>query len=219
MANNIVAYVGVDSFDTILYLSRILHRLGRSVLVVDNSDTLALTHSVPRIRDIDTNETTISNRRVDFTNMPLGEELITKYDDILIDCGLKKPMSAVSLFTRVIYITDMFGYNIHRVANMSQYYTCNCDKLLLIRNVVYTKVTPEQVTQRINQDISVDKVSVLYRDDDDYENTLNNHVNQVFTLKLSKPYKNYLIDQVNSMCPIFTKREIRKAYKVARNGD
>lgn len=219
MANNIVAYVGIDSFDTILYLSRILQRLGRRVLVVDNSDTRALTCSVPCIPNINTYETTISNRRVDFTAMTVSEELSSKYDDILIDCGLKKPLTSVHLFTKIIYITDMFEYNMQRLCDMNQYYDCNCEKYLLIRNAVYTKISPEQITQKIKVDISANRVNVLYRDEVDYENSLSSHVNQVFTLYLSKPYKHYLMEQVYSLCSTLTMKEIRKAYREARNGD
>ncbi len=219
MANNIVAYVGIESFDTILYLSRIMQRLGRRVLVVDNSETLALTFSVPRISDINTYETTISYRRVDFTNMPVSEELVANYDDILIDCGMKKPVTSGDLFTKIVYVTDLFEYNIRRIAELEEYDACHCEKLLLVRNAVYTKIVAEHIAQQISSAISVEKTKVLYRDDADYECCLNNHINQEFTLNLSKLYKKYLVDQVKSMCSDFTRKEIIKAYRKARNGD
>lgn len=219
MANNIVAYVGIESFDTILYLSRIMQRLGRRVLIVDNSDTLALTYSVPRISDINTNETTISYRRVDFTNMPLSEELATRYDDILVDCGMKKPIISTDLFTKIIYVTDLFEYNIRRIANIDESTAYKCEKVLLIRNAVYTKILTEHIARQISNAIAIEKTKVLYREDVDYESCLNSHINQVFTLNLSKMYKEYLIDQVTTMCSDFSRKEIKEAYRKARNGD
>ncbi len=219
MANNIVAYVGIESFDTILYLSRIMQKLGRRVLLVDNSDTLALTFSIPRISDINTFETTIYYRRVDFTNMPVTKELAKSYDDILIYCGMKKPITSTELFTRIVYVTDLFDYNIRRIANRKEYDTCNCEKVLLIRNAVYTKIFIEHISKQISSTIAVDKTKVLYRDDSDYINCLNSHMNQVFTLNLSRHYRKYLVDQVEVMCNDFTRKEINKAYRRARNGD
>ncbi len=219
MANNVVAYVGLESFDTILYLSRILQRLGRRVLMVDNSDTLALTFSVPRISEINTYETTITYRRVDFTNLPVSEELAAEYDDVLIDCGMKAPVTSISLFTRIIYVTDLFEYNIRRIANIEEYDRCKCEKLLLIRNAVYSKISVDSISQQISKEISIEKTKVLFRDEADYESCLNSHINQVFTLNLSKLYKEYLIDLAISMCSYFTRKEIREAYRKARNGE
>ena len=219
MANNIVAYVGIESFDTILYLSRIMQRLGRRVLVVDNSETLALSVSVPRISDLNTYETTISYRRVDFTNMPVTEELAAEYEDVLIDCGMKVPVTSILLFTKIIYVTDLFEYNIRRIADISDYNNCNCEKLLLIRNTLYTKIAVDKISQRISKTIPIENTKVLYREDKDYENSLNSHINQVFTLNLSKVYKEYLIDQVISMCSNFTRKEIKEAFRKAKNGD
>ena len=218
MANNVIAYVGIENFDTILYLSRILQGLNRKVLIVDNSETLALTYSIPVIKDMDTYDVIFSYRRVDFTNQPVTEELIAKYDDILIDCGLKEPITSINFFTKLIYVTDLFAYNVHRFAKVVAYYNCDCDKELLIRNAVNAKISVDHIVQQMNGCISEENVEVLNRDEFDYENTLNNHINQVFTLKLSRMYKEYLISQVVSMCNEYTKKEIIKAYGRARNG-
>jgi hypothetical protein len=218
MANNIIAYAGLESFDTILYLSRILQRLDHKVLVVDNSDSLALTRSVPQISELDTKLTTISYRRVDFTRMPVLPELAEEYDDVLIGCGMKEPDTSVNLFTRVVFVTDMFEYNLLRLADISKYYNCNCEKELLIRDAIFSKISPEQISERIGIETSEDKTAILYRDEKDYTNALNSHINQVFTLNLSGIYKKYLIDKVIGLCKNVTRKEVIRAYKEARNG-
>lgn len=219
MANNIVAYVGIECFDTILYLSRIMQGLGRRVLLVDNSETLALTLSVPEISDINTYETTISYRRVDFTNMPVTEGLAAEYDDVLIDCGMKAPVTDIALFTRIIYVTDLFAYNIQRIANLRVYEGCKCDKQLLIRNAVYTKIPAEYISGRISRAITQEKTWVLYRDDTDYESCLNSYNNRVFTLRVSRAYKEYLMDQTATICSEVSRKDIKEAFRRARNGD
>jgi hypothetical protein len=156
---------------------------------------------------------------VDFTNLPVSKELAAEYDDVLIDCGMKVPVTSIILFTKIIYVTDQFEYNIRRIASIDEFDGCKCEKLLLIRNAVYTKISAAKISQQINKAIALEKTRVLYLDESDYERCLNSHMNQVFTLNLSKLYKDYLIDQVKSMCSDFTKKEIKEAYRKAKNGD
>lgn len=219
MANNIVAFVGLESFDIILYLSRIMQSLGRKILVVDNSENKALTYSVPHIDWMNTLETIISNRRVDFTGMSVTGELATTYDDVLVDCGCKPPVTSIGLFTKIIYVTDMFEYNIRRIAQINYYQECKCEVSLLIRDLINTKITVEHIVEGLGKEIPEDMISVLYRDDNDYENCLNSHINQVFTLNLSRLLKGYLMEQISNLCPQVTLNDIKEAYKKARKGD
>lgn len=219
MASNIVAYVGLVSFDIILYLSRILQSLGRKVLVVDNSENEALTYSIPQITGMNTNEITISNRRVDFTVMPVTNELAAAYDDVLIDCGQKEPIIPLGLLTMIVYVTDMFEYNIRRIAQINYYRGCKCEVSLLIRDYINTKITVEYIAEKFCKEIPREEIYVLYQDDMDYENCLNSHINQVFTLHLSRFLKGYLLEQVRNLCPCITMKEIKEAYKHARRGD
>lgn len=219
MANNIVAYVGLANFEIILYLSRILQRLGRKVLVVDNSETMALTYSVPQIAGMNTYESVISNRRVDFTNMPVSETLALSYDDILVDCGRSIPKTSPEMFTRIVYVTDMFEYNIRQIAHINHYDDCTCGKELLVKDYVNAKITPEMIAERLNKGIPADKISYIYRDDYDYENCLNSHINHIFTLKLTRMLRDYLLEQIRYMCPSFTMKDIKAAYAKAKKGD
>ncbi len=219
MANNIVAYIGLVNFDTILYLSRILQVLGRKVLIVDNSDALALTCSIPSITSINTNDTIFTYRRVDFTNMPVSKELAEEYDDILIDCGFHIPALADGLFTKLVYVTDLFIHNIRRIAKLQNDFTGCCDIELLIRDAVFSKISAELMLKQVGGVVPADKIDILHRDENDYENTINSHINQVFQLKLSRAYKEYLIRQVILMCDGYKRMDIIKAYKRARNGD
>src|SRR5690554_1464643 len=80
LANNVVAFVGIESFDNIQYMARILSNLGKKVLVIDYSETEALTWSVPQIDFIDIKKDIINYRHVDYTNQNITDDMLKVYD-------------------------------------------------------------------------------------------------------------------------------------------
>ena len=71
MASNIVAYIGIDNFDNIIYLSRILTNLEKKVLIIDQTEALTLKYSIPQPIGVDSNLNIITYRHMDFTTMTL----------------------------------------------------------------------------------------------------------------------------------------------------
>lgn len=217
---NIVAFVGLYSFDIILYLSRILLKVGRKVLVVDNSETFALTLSIPQIAELDTNQNYLTYRRVDFTSMGIDEKTTELYDDILIDCGVNAPKYKTELSTRIIYVTDLFDFNIKRLQGITYYDEIKTMKKLLIRDAINTKLTTEYLIDKMKKNITPGMVTVLYREESDYENSLLCHYNKVFRFThISKMMKEYLINEVQSLLPNYQRKEILAAYQKAKKGD
>lgn len=220
MENNIVAYVGYHSFDIILYLSRILHKLGRKVLIIDNSDTAALKTSIPQIPLVNSDNSIITYRHVDFTRKSIAAEEMGNYDDILIDYGMNTPKSPLSLLTRIVFVTDMYEFNMDRLAGLKYYDDLKIEKELLIREGTNTKFTPDYIMEKIEKRVSADNISVLFRDDDDYENVLLCHYNKVFRFtNISGLLRKYLINEIKILCINETDKNIKAAYKKARKGD
>jgi hypothetical protein len=220
MAINIVAYIGYDSFDIILYLSRILQKLGRKVLIVDNSDTYALTTSVPQMTNINSPDNIITYRRVDFTATVIDETMTEVYDDILIDCGFNVPRLKLSLVTRTVYVTSMFKNSIERLRNLDFFDEFPAKKALLIREAVNIKISPESMSALLDKGISKESITVLFRDDKDYDNSLICQYNQTFKLgKITWMMKCYLMKEAQELCGQFTKKQIRAALYKARKGE
>lgn len=220
MANNIVAYVGCESFDIILYISRILQKLGHKVLVVEHSETKALMYSIPQISGVDTERSCITYRRVDFTSKEIDLDVAEAYDDILIDCGFSCPKMDLSLLTKIVYVTDMFEYNMNHIGRLDYYDGCRAVTALLIRNAANTKITTKYIITKINKNVLAGMVSVLYRDDADYENSLLCHYNQVFGFAhISWTMKNYLLEEAKILCADSTDKQIKTAYLKARKGE
>lgn len=219
MAINIVAYAGILSFDIILYQSRILHQLGRKVLVVDNSDTKALVYSLPHIPGVDTDNSFVTYRCVDFTTQAVTHAIAKQYDDILIDFGHNPPQMDLSLLTRVVFIVDMFEYNMAKIAE-SGIFDQVSDKALLIRDATEAKITTEHILSKINKEIPKDMVYFLYRDDRDFDNCLRCHFNQVtrFT-HISQMLQQYLIMETKILYGEIGEKQMRQAYNKARRGE
>jgi len=220
MANNVIAYVGNESFDIILYLSGLLKNMGYKVLLVDYSETKALTCSLPQIPGINTDDDYITYRKVDFTTKGIDHKILELYDDILIDCGMSCPHMDYSLLTRVVYVTDLFEFNLNRISKLDLYNNLEIETALLIRNAANSKLTTQYILSILKKDIPEEMITILYRDDADYENSLFCHYNKVFRFShISWMMKNYLVSEVKILYKELTNRQIRLIYAKARKGE
>lgn len=219
MANNVVAFIGIESFDIILYLSRILCQLGRNVLIADHTDQRALTHSIPQMQGIDPETNIITYRHVDFTAQRINSILANQYDDILIDCGCNGIGFDPELITCIIYVTDLYGFHLVRISALDDYSHIGIKQKLLVREVVATKYTAEDIVNRINKRINSNMISVLYRDDLDYQNGVLCQNNQYFSfLRISRTFRKYLLREVYSLYPQLSKKQIKSAYYKSQKG-
>jgi hypothetical protein len=219
MANNIVCYIGLENFDIIIYLSRLLQKLGHKVLIVDYSETSALTYSIPKIQGLDPNSEYISYRNVDFTRKPINSKIAEMYDDILIDSGFSKPAIDLSLITRVIYVTNMFYYNLKRLSTVTYDTSLQVDNALLIREAMEITIPTEYIEENISKHIPREAIDIIYRDDTDFENCLTGHYSQFFSFsRISKMLKGYLIREVGNFYPDIPEKRIKLAYDSARKG-
>lgn len=215
MAGNVIAYTGADSFDIILYLSRILQMLGRRVLIADYNEKFALTYSMPEFCGLDMEINTYMN--VDFTRNVLNETVISAYDDVLIDCGFSEPVFDTSVLTKIIYVSDMFSFNLKRLRQICYYDDLPVRKELLIREASDISVTAEQMISILKKDIS--KIQLLYHDEGDYQNALICNYNQAVSFNgLSARFKNYLLTEIREMVKKLSDKQLKAAYNKAKKG-
>lgn len=220
MANNVVAYIGYDSFDIILYLSRIFQKLGHKILIADYSEAEALTFSIPHVEGIDLFKSILTYRQVDFTRMIITEDIINSYDDVLIDFGYSKPEINLFLISKVVYVTNMFKYNLSRLSSIRYYDELQVNRELLIREAIELKIPIEIMAELINKQINEKEISVLYLEDRDYENSLIGHYNSNFRFtRISAMLKTYLLKSVSYLYKNISKKQILSAYVKARKGE
>lgn len=217
MENNIIAYVGIDNSDNILYLSRILSKLDKKILIVDHSDTKAITYSIPQLDGIDMKLDTVTYRKVDFTQMDLSERIVKKYDIVLIDYGFSPRRKELGYCNRIVYVTDLYLHNTNKLYCMEDYDISI--KSLLIRNLLGIKISPESVAIQIEKNIPVENITLLSFNENDLVNSIINQYNQSFRFtNISRQLKSYLIREISSLYPEILKKDIVKAYQKARKG-
>jgi hypothetical protein len=220
MANNVVAYVGIENFDYILYTARILTKAGKKVLLIDHSESMLLKYSFPQPEGIHCDDNLITYRGVDFTTISANLDLINLYDDILIFYGFNASCFDMVYCNRIICVTDLFRYHHEKiVASLSESFFLKHGRLeLLVRDYLDIKSTLATIINQLN--ITSDNITKLYRDDCDYENSLNCHFSRnIHFNRISKSLKLYLIREVEKLHPDMEKKQLRKAYRQAGKGD
>lgn len=221
LANNIVAYIGIDNFDHILYLSRILSHLGKKVLLIDHSDTLSLKYSIPMPDGLDCSSDMVDYKHVEFTTSEISEEIKEKYDDIIIFCGFNPREEDINSCNRVVFVTDQYRYNYDRVSSLypNDSNVSQIEPELLVKEATTSKITANVITDHMGITFSPNNISVLYFDEQDYNNSLICHFNQSFQFKkISKQLQDYLIREVSRFYPESSIKDIISSYKRARKG-
>lgn len=215
-----IAYLGIDNFDYILYLSRIFYKLGKKVLLVDRSDTRSLSRALPIPLGIDVNKEVISYRRVDFTAQEINTDMIKQYDIILAAYGFNDIGNEAKIYNRFVLVTDLYLHNLERINKLNVTFPESSERYLLIRNVVDTKLTPYNVSNKVEIEIPAENQLFIYFEYSDYTSAIICQSNQVarFT-RISNSYKQLLIEDVNSVYPDLPRSVCAKAFKKAKKGD
>lgn len=217
MANNVIAFVGIESFDNIQYMARILSNLGKKVLVIDYSETEALTWSVPRISFIDINKDIVNYRNIDYTNQNITDSMLNVYDDVLIAFGFNIIEEAILSCNIICYVTDLYINNIKKINRINNFKIKS--KYLFIRNVLEVKINPELVASQIKKNIPKENTLILpFRERDQFSGLINQYNQTVCFTNISKAYEKLLYKQIHELYPGITKYKLKVAYRKARKG-
>lgn len=216
MANNVVGFIGIENYEIILYLSRILAKLGKRVLLVDYSESSDLTSCIPVPIDLNPQKDVISYMGIDFTGNKFITEFIDSYDDILINFGFHMN-SGVTLCTQIGYVVDQQKFHIERLVSLPKTEISNIS--LLIKDYVDSKINSEYILERLNKNIRKDNIYVFEQDVIDTKFKILAQYNTVFEFKrISRGTKGYLKNTILSMHPGMKTSTIQKAYKLAERG-
>lgn len=216
MANNILGFVGITNYDIILYLSRILSRLGKRVLLADYSFGNDLEVCIPVPRELTPDKDIITYNGVDYTKTSLDITMINSYDDVLIYFGFCINEN-ISLCTQIVYVTDQQRFHIEKLKSLPQIEVANIN--LLVRDVVDSKINPVYIRDRLHEKLKSANIFIFYLDDVDTKNKILVQYNSILNFKgLSVEMKEYLKKTVMNMYPEISEKELHKAYKHAERG-
>jgi hypothetical protein len=220
MANNVLGFIGIENFEIILYLSRILSKLERKVLLIDYSNDRDLASCIPIPTGMAAEDDVITHFGIDFTRKGLDQdqELINEYDDILINFGFNC-VTAEKYCTRLIFTVNQMLHNIIRLATLTADSAGSADRSLMIKDVVDSKISPEYIMECMKIDISKDNICVLYFDEIDMKYKILSQHNALFQFrKITKGTKDYLLETVRKLCPDVPEKVLKEAYKMAERG-
>lgn len=218
MANNIIAFVGIDNFDNIFYISKILSAVGKRVLLIDHSDTLAIKHSIPLPDGVECSKELVTYRNIDFTTKILTTDMMEEYDDIFLAYGFNEPLQDIVYCNRIVYVLDLYRYNQERlICIMGEKLPKEVEKELIVKGVLDTKLIPELVAEKIDNSITKEGISVLLHDERDEANALLCHHNRMFCLRgISRQRKNYLSKVIRGYYPEISNHTVRAAFRQSK---
>ncbi len=211
---NTVGFLGIETYDLILYISKLLLNLNQKVLVIDNSETEALTCCVPIPESLNPKISKINYRNIDFVKERSVMEYIDDYDYILIDFGFKTTHKDIKSCSFVYLVTDKQQHNILRIQNLK----LTQDAYLIIKDIIKNENAAYLLDNLKENKINIKQYYYLYYDDADKENMISLQYNNDIKFKNQSGQLKYLLNQLIVETLHFNKTEVGQAYKKAKRG-
>lgn len=225
----VIGFLGIEKYEVILYLSRILKQLHKKVLVLDCSEDGALDAGVCYFREQPVVYGELQEYRgIDYVNYTVHEyknmeeysvlqEKRKEYDFILIDFGFCRTHSLMTACHRYFFVSDQQRHNILRVKEAAK--KCRVPFTVVLRDVLSCKVSLDYFTDFMEENQWAEEVQILYRNEADIREQIQCQYGQAVNFqKLSKDMKEFLKNMVKQLLPECTKAEIIKALKQAERG-
>lgn len=225
MENKIIGFLGVDKYDIILYLSRILYKLNKKILLLDCSENRALTYSIPMPNHIlcEGDDSYIVNYRgIDCaSNSVITQEIMEKYKQeyhvILMDFGFQENHELVENCTHIVLVLDQKLHNLKRIRQFSL--PKECEKFLIFYEVYGCKISLNYIIEELVFDIPEDNIYEVFQDSVDIKRSIDCQYNDVIRFhKLTKPYQKLLHSIVATLYPENKTKEKAKAFLRAKYG-
>lgn len=222
----VIGFVGIDKYEYILYIARVLYHLGKKPLMVDSSETGALASSVPNPFMLE--GTIIDYRGVGFADCRLlGNEQqifinpndLSEYEVELIDFGFITNPPGLRECNHLVCVTDQLVHNIVRIKEIRS--DISIAKTLVIKDMVLGKVNQKYIFDEIKENVcDIEAVYVGYHDEIDSACRIHSqHENKFDFHKLSRQSKSIVEGLVTVIYPTIDKKALEVAYKKAEKGE
>lgn len=213
--SKISGFIGIESYDLLLYLSQTMKHLKCSVLLVDNSIDHSLAYTVPNFDEF-SKLGIINYAGVDVAVGVSSEQLgKADYDYILIYFGFNQRAVELELCDEVYVITDLQLHNIFRLDKF--HVAQDAYVFLVIRDKYSSKASPDLVLDSVKA-YSIRPEDVMYIEDGPED--LNAKLMCQYNSRLSfKRVSKSICDFIVAVLGIdFDKKDVLGAYKMASRG-
>lgn len=197
-----------------------MYKLNKKVLLVDFSETEALTESIPISDVFNENTSYLDYRGIDFIkgcDYYFKVEGEREYDYIIHDFGFNQEILSDISCDIIIYITDLQLHHVKKIDIKRE--DNNPKRYIVIKDVLPCKIRPKLILEQISKEVVVEDVYIIDQDDLDIKFKIYSQYNQAFYFnKLSKSMKTFLKDIISKFDENLDKTQIEKAYKKAERG-
>jgi len=219
MSNNnqatIIGWVGIEKYDIILYLAKLLTCLNKKVLLIDRSENEALSYCIPTPAMLNPKTSKITFRNIDFIkDRNVSDFVHDDYDYILIDFGFKTAHADIYKCSKIIIVTDKQQHNINKIKTLK----FNTEDVLLILKVQGNRSELDILQESISDTLPIKDQIVIEFDEIDKEKMITLQYNNEIKIKrLSGQYVN-LLEQIMTIILNFDRKEFGQAYKQLKRG-
>lgn len=207
----IIGFLGSDKAEVILYLSRVLTKLGKKVLLQDMSETKSLSYIINKSSE--EIEDFVTYHEADFTNVSQLQTLI--YDFILVDFGLNIKNADIKKCSEIWIFTDP---QIHHIMPLKELRLEKQQKrILIIKDFVHSKINAKYIMKELKEVSIATDPYIIYWDEQDWKQAIKTQYNNIsFFDKISLEYLELFAEQLEESG--ITKRQTKKAFKKAGRG-
>jgi len=214
MNKEIIGFYGIDNFDIVLYLANLLKGLGKTVLMIDNSESGSLACSVPVLSELDSKNEVIEYQGIGFTTLEYDDYIAAGYDYILVHYGFIKN-ETFKFCTRLVYSVNQLKHNVEKMNNLTN--VGEIPKQVLFCDYVSCKIDQKYILDKLKLETTEDNLFVFDLDLYDIKNRILSQYNSTVNFKKITPaVKDYLINTVKILCPEISEKEIKKIYNKVR---
>ena len=211
---NILGFLGIEAYDLILYLTKLLYHLEKKVLLIDNSESGALTCCIPVPDTLNPRTTKISCTLMDFIKERNVLEYQEEYDYILIDFGFQTNHKELDNCSVLYLITDRQQHNITRLQNLKS----GREMHVIIKDIVNGRFSGYLQDCLKDKGLNIIKCYPLFKDDMDKENMLGLQYSPKIKIKILSGQFRYVLNQLITETLCFSRAEAVEAYRKAKRG-
>jgi|GEM_PF-4495983 len=213
MWNNTIGFLGIEKYDIIIYLAKLISNTGKKVLIIDNSETDALGCCIAVPEGLDPHKAVVSQGEIDYVKKQNPENYIKKYDFIITDYGFNVDNQDIKMCQYVFLVLDKQFHNRKKMQEARKHLRDN-EPYLLIRDVSPSS-QPKSV---LEEDFNVREKFILEFDAVDRKKMVELQYNRKIGLnKLSYQYKE-LLERITTGIFNIDKKEYFKSFKKLKRG-
>lgn len=210
--SELIGFVGVEKYDLILYLSSLLSVMDNKILLIDNSETEALTCCIPVPSALNPKVSKVTFGNIDFLKENNPSNYKEKYDYIMVDYGFKAAHKDIASCDKLFFVTDTQQHNIDKINRLK---TIETESFLILKDLCW-RDKAESIRQSISLPVK-DYYSLEY-DETDRANMIELQYSEKVSLRKISPEYKEIIQKI--MTDILKKdhKQYGVAFKILKKG-